>query len=154
MHCVNKLCTHANPICNASAQYIPTIVIIIFGTIMSKNKVSLQNIQTHDAVVHTETLQTERAWNNACIRPVLSFFLSQQQPREINKEQKRAPAPFCLIPFLCGLHSLRSSSFAADSFSCSLAAVASPRLSSCLLFASWACKPTTHKPFKMKPNRL
>lgn len=61
-----------------------------------------------ETITRGHVLYEQSAWSQTtCIRAVLSFFLSQQEPREINKKQKRALAPICLIPF----HSVRCNHF-------------------------------------------
>lgn len=105
---------------------------------------------TRYVIVRTERVVSDHMYSSRVI--VRLIATRAKRDKQEAKACARADLPHS-IP-LCALQSLRSSSFAVDSFSCSLAALASPRLFSCLLFASWACKPTTHKPFKMKPNRL
>lgn len=125
------------------------------GTVVCTVSISIELIHVIDSDSFTVAETTRSVWYIYICRCIFDFvivLLIGSRDKQEAKACARADLPHS-IP-LCALQSFRSSSFALDSFSCSLAAIASPRLFSCLLFASWACKPTTHKPFKMKPNRL
>lgn len=90
------------------------------------------------------------------LNDIRAFWRDAELISPINTEQKRAPAPFRLIPF----RSERSEQFVRlDSFrdqrSVQLLTrrrrVDTPRTRHLALCTS---QPTTHKPSKMKPNRL